>query len=92
MLLSVFSQLPELYGLRLSSYSQPSSLFFGSYIIALQEGTQQDDPIGPLLSCLTIHPLITSIQSDLTLGFLDDVTLAGHQNSVAADVQRVLDF
>ena len=63
---------------------------FGSHVILSQEGPQQGDPLGPLLFCSTIHPLITSLSSDLTLGYLDDLTLAGPQSVVAADIQQVM--
>jgi len=78
--------IPELYAFCLSSYSQPSFLYFGSHVLLSQEGPQQGDPLGPLLFCSTIHPLITSLSSDLTLGYLDDLTLAGPQSVVAADI------
>ena len=93
MLLSVRDCLPELYAFclsRLSSYSQPSFLYFGSYVILSQEGPQQGDPLGLLLFCSTIHPFVTSLSSDLTLGYLDDLTLAGPQSVVAAYIQQVM--
>jgi len=90
MLLSVRDRLPELYAFCLSSYSQPSFLYFGSHVILSQEGPQQGDPLGPLLFCSTIHPLISSLSSDLTLGYLDDLTLAGPESVVAADIQQVM--
>ena len=65
MLLSVSDRLPELYAFCLSSYSQPSFLYFGSHVILSQEGPQQGDPLGPLLFCSTIHPLISSLSSDI---------------------------
>ena len=43
-----------------------------------------------IIICSTIHPLITSLSSDLTLGYLDDLTLAGPQSVVAADIQQVV--
>jgi len=90
MLLSIRDRLPELYAFCLSSYSQLSFLFFGSRVILSQDGPQQGDPLGPLLFCSTIRPLITSLSSDLTLGYLDDLTLAGPQSVVAADIQQVI--
>ena len=87
MLLSVSDRLPELYAFCLSSYSQPSFLYFGSHVILSQEGPQQGDPLGPLFFCSTIHPVTSSLSSDLTLGYLDDLTLAGPQSVVAADIQ-----
>jgi len=32
-----------------------------------------------------------SVESDLTLGYLDDWTLGGHQSQVTKDVQRVIE-
>ena len=77
MLASVRDSLPELYPVCYSAYSRPSFLFFGSHIIESQEGPQQGDPLGPLLFCNTIQPLLDSLRSTLTLGYLDDVTLGG---------------
>ena len=42
-----------------SSYSAPSLLYWGEEIIQSREGVQQGDPLGPLLFCLTIHPLVS---------------------------------
>ena len=35
--------------------------------------------------------MLDSLQSVLTLGYLDDVSLGGSQNSVAADVSRIIE-
>ena len=77
MLASIRDSLPELYPVCYSAYSRPSILFFGSHIIESQEGPQQGDPLDPLLFCNTIQPLLDSLRSTLTLGYLDDVTLGG---------------
>jgi len=37
-----------------------------------------------------VHPLISSLSSDLTAGYLDDLTLAGPQSVVITDIQRVM--
>jgi len=70
----VHSRIPELDAYCQSVYGQPSLLFFGSYTVSSQEGAQQGDPLGPLLFCNTIHPLLSSLQAQLNLGYLDDVT------------------
>ena len=44
MLLSIRERLPELYAYCMSSYQQPSFLYFGPYVIMSQEGPQQGDP------------------------------------------------
>jgi len=90
MLLAVHSRIPELYAFCRSAYSQPSHLFFGSYTISSEEGAQQGDPIGPLLFCNTIHPMLTSLQSELNLDYLDDVTLGGPVETVASDVAEIV--
>ena len=46
--------------------------------------------IGPLLFCNTIHPLLSSLQAHLTLGFLDDVTVGGPVKTVASDVAEII--
>jgi len=55
------------------------------------EGPQQGDPIGPLLFSNAIHPILLSLESKLTIGYLDDLTLAGTLSQVASDVCRVRD-
>jgi hypothetical protein len=92
MLLAVKDRLPELYPYIHSSYSSPASLHFGSSIINSNEGAQQGDPIGPLLFCITVQPLLQSLKSELTLGYLDDLTLAGDQHVAAEDVERITAF
>jgi len=61
-------------------------MFFGQYTVQSQEGAQQGDTIGPLPFCNTIHPLLSSLRSNLNIGYLDDVTLGGHRDVLASDV------
>src|SRR5579872_4840785 len=42
-----------------------------------------------MLFCLTIHPLLSSLSSILTEGFLD-ITLSGSEASVTSDVQTII--
>jgi len=65
------------------------TLFYGSYVILFEEGPQQGDPRGPLLFCNTIQPLLFSLRSELNLGYVDDVTLAGPADTVASDVAEI---
>ena len=46
-------------------------------IILSEEGVQQGDPLGPLLFCLTLHPLPFQLQSELKIFYLDDGTVGG---------------
>jgi len=69
MLQSIVDRIPELFPYCHSAYANPSVLFYGQYIIMSQEGPQQGDPLGPLLFCNTIHPLLTSLGSVPRLGY-----------------------
>ena len=86
MLLALRDSLPELYPYGYAAYAYPSLLFYGLYKVWSNEGPQEGDPIGPLLFCNTVQPLLESLQSELPLGHLDDFTLGGEQSVVAKDV------
>ena len=90
MLSSIRDRLPELFSYCFSSYGNSSFLFFGDRIILSQEGTQQGDPLGPLIFCNTIHPLLASLSSELNIDYLDDVTLGGPLDNVASDVCQII--
>ena len=81
--------MPEIYSLVHASYSSGSILKFGTHIIMSEEGLQQGDPLGSLLFCLTIHPLLMSFKSELRIGFLDDVTLGGPEEVVSEDLTQI---
>ena len=63
--------------------------FFGSHTILYEEGPQQGDPLSPLLFCNTVQPLLSSLASELNLGYFDDVTLGGPVDTVASDVAEI---
>ena len=89
MLAAVTNFIPEIYEFCFLSYGASSTLKFSEHSIFSQEGAQQGDPLGPLLFSLTIHPLLQSLSSALVIGYLDDITLGGSENTVAADVALV---
>src|SRR5437867_3506901 len=89
LLAAAAKKLPELYSYIYTSYSAPSCLFYGTETIFSNEGPQQGNPLGPLLFCNTIHPLLESLKAELSIGYLDDLTLAGAPSIVAEDVRRV---
>ena len=88
-LLAVHDKIPEIFNFCLLAYAQSSILVFGDFQIRSEEGIQQVDPLGPLLFCLTIQPILSSLQSDLTIGFMDDVTLGGDMHVVSSDIQHI---
>jgi len=71
------------------SYSQPSILKYETRPILSQEGPHQGDPLGPLLFCLSIHPDLEQLKSELIAAFVDDLTLGGPADTVAADIDHI---
>jgi hypothetical protein len=89
MLNAVAAVCPEIYRFCHLTYNSPSVLKFGIRSILSQEGPQQGDPLGPLLFCLAIHPMLSALTSDLVAGYLDDITLGGPESTLATDVEAV---
>jgi len=88
-LAAVSASIPEIYRFCCLAYQNTSILQYGQRTVASEEGVQQGDPLGPLLFCLTVQPLLCSLASELILGFLDDFTIGGHLASVAADIATI---
>ena len=82
---AVEQHIPELLPYALSCYAASSSLTFGEHRIASDTGAQQGDPLGPLYFCLAVHELLSSMRSELALGYLDDFSLGGEADDVAMD-------
>ena len=80
---------PELFPYLFSCYSAPSSLYFNDTVIRSSEGVQQGDPLGPLLFCLVIYPLILQLKSEFRLFYLDDGTIGGSEPEVLEDLRFV---
>ena len=77
---------PELYKFCYLAYNDHSTLQFGEFCLTSQEGYQQGDPLGGLLFCLVIHPVLHSTTSLLTIGFMDVITLEATHKDVLKDV------
>ena len=82
----VKEKLPHLFPLVYCSYSTTSHLFFGSESILSSEGIQQGDPLGPLLFCLAIDPILKELQSPFKVFYIDDGSICGDAKLVAQDV------
>ncbi len=67
----------------------PSPLHLGSTCIWSCGGVKQGEPLGPILFALAVYPIIQALSSPLKLWFLDDDTLAGHKETVAADLSSL---
>ena len=86
---TVEQQIPGLLWYFDSAYGQSTHLEYGDFTIESAEGIQQGDPLGPLLFCLTIHPLLSGIHSNFVSGYLDDIALGGEAAVAISDIQRL---
>ena len=50
---------------------------------------QQRVPLGPLLFCLTIQPLLLKLQSAFSVFYLDDGTIGGSAEDIIRDLRIV---
>ena len=89
MLESVKEVAPELFTFINAAYGQPSLLFCGDCVLESADGVQQGDPLGPLLFCLTIQPLILKLRSEFSVFYLDDGTIGGQVEDIIHDLQLV---
>ena len=85
MLVQVKKHLPLAFNFILASYGTPSFLSNNDNIIMSEEGVQQGDPLGPLLFCLTIQPIIAKLKCPLNVWYMDDGTLGGEVEHVNQD-------
>ena len=86
MLERVREVITELYTFCPLAYNEHSILQFSEFCLTSQEGSQQGDPLGGLLFCLAIHPILGSTTSPLIIGFMDDIKLGGTRKEVSEDV------
>ena len=89
---AIASRAPHLYRYCYTAYAAPSSLIFGDFEISSEEGIQQGDPLGPLLFCLCLQPILESIIAPLRIGYMDDLTFGGPAPKIAQaveDIQRL---
>ena len=73
----------------LQAYKQATTLFFGDFRLTSECGVQQGDPLGPLLFSIAIHDLAVSLQSEMKVWYLDDVTVGGEPSDVLMDLRKI---
>ena len=91
MLDAVKNVVSEMFDFVSSAYACPSLLFCRDHTLLSAEGVQQGDPLGPLLFCITIQPLIQRLHSDFSVFYLDDGTIGGSRDEILADLQLMED-
>jgi hypothetical protein len=89
MLEAVLKKVPGVYKFCHTSYNKPSELVYSGHTIYSKEGPQQGDPLGPLLFCGSINPLLQSLVCKFKLAYMDDVTIGGSESQVAKDVEEI---
>jgi hypothetical protein len=89
MLEAVKRHVPEIFNFCCLVYADSTDLHYEDRIIRSEEGPQPGDLLGPFLFCLTLQPVLDTLQSDLILGYLDDVSGGGDLESVTDDVTKV---
>ena len=72
-----------------AAYAETSFLGYEGHAIPSAEGVQQGDPLGPLLFCLALHPVLDASRAEFRLGYLDDVTLGGELNELGTAVESL---
>ena len=89
MLRAVKDHIPDLLPFVHSAYSSPSILLWNDVQVSSAEGIQQGDPLGPMLFCLGIHNLVSSLSSEFTVFYLDDGTIGGSFEDIESDLLKI---
>ncbi|MBK7013975.1 MAG: hypothetical protein IPH43_16230 [Xanthomonadales bacterium] len=87
----VLARFPQLAPLAFFCYGNPSLLIYGSRILSSVQGVHQGDPIGGLLFCLGLHPVLEHVRRNANLDFLaffyDDGSIGGPLSRVGSAFQ-----
>lgn len=89
MIQAVKIQYPKMFAFISQCYSTKSYLCYGNNIILSEEGVQQGDPLGPLLFCIMIQPIITNVQSKMNEWYLDDGSIGDSIDTVINDIKKI---
>jgi Reverse transcriptase (RNA-dependent DNA polymerase) len=89
MMTAVNDLIPEIAPYCHLAYAEMSQLQYGTYTIQSRVGPQQGDPLGPLLFCLPLQPILLKLSSPLAFSYLDDISLGGPIAKVAADCETL---
>ena len=81
---------PELYRFTLATYECDPTLVYGSHTIPSREGPQQGDPLSSLEFCESIQPILNELDSDLEIGFIDDLFMSSDLLTLAKDVETII--
>ena len=85
---AVKGYIPDLLPYVHSAHSAPSVLLWDGVQLSSAEGIQQGDPLGPMLFCLGINDLVSSLSSEFNVFYLDDGTI-GDLQDLENDLARI---
>ena len=93
---AIHQHFPELYNFVVSMYGVNAKLLFYSRTIDSEEGTQQGDPLGPVLFALAVKAVSDELNSklpdlDLNRWYLDDGYIGGKVKDVGQALKIILD-
>ena len=83
--------IPELYRITIAKYSCESTLVYGEHTIPSREGSQQGDPVSSLEFCEAIQPVQDDLDSELDIGFIDDLSLSSDLSTLEKDVNSIIE-
>ena len=81
---------PELYRFTLATYECYPTLVYGGHTIPSREGLQQVDQLSSLEFCESIQPILNELDSDLKIGFIDDLSMSSDLLTLAKDVETIM--
>lgn len=91
LLSEIQKEAPEIYHYLWQCYGAPSKLLFGQKEIKSCVGCQQGDPLGPALFSLGINSIISELNSEFNIWYLDDGSLGGSASTVLEDLKTIID-
>ena len=62
----------------------------GSHTIPFRVGPQQGDPLSSLEFCESIQTILSELDSDLEIGFIDDLSMSSDLLTLAKDVETIV--
>jgi hypothetical protein len=83
---------PLLYPYLYQCYRNPSTLFFANHLISSSVGAQQGEPCGPMIFSRVIQTIVSSLDSQLNIWYLDDGILADYPEVVLSDFKKVINL
>ena len=81
--------IPELYRFTLAKYSCEPTHVYGEHTIPFREGSKQVDSVSSLEFCEAIQPVLDDFDSELDIGFIDDLSLSSDLSTLKKDVDTI---